>query len=327
LKKILVTFDYELFLGPNSGSVINCMIKPTELILDVLEKHSIKAVFFIDTTFIFHLKKIINKYPNAKYDYEMILDQLHKINLNGHYLFHHLHPHWYDAEYNSTNNCWDLSNHSRYNLYEINNNLQQELFEFSNSFLNSIINREQKYSGFRFGGLQSSNSEIVLHFLKKYNIKYEFSIVKNQQLKDNYMFSTNPRIIDENGFFKEFTITTLNIRFLNRILNAFNYRWNKSKRFNIIFGDGLGKHYNSGINNSNSFLKRIKSKFLMKMLHSMEILNPVTNKIIINQLKNLDYIHFLSHPKLISKYSIQQFDTLINNIKKAHKVEFNFEKF
>tara|TARA_X000000950_G_C13884480_1_gene648305 strand:- start:142 stop:1125 length:984 start_codon:yes stop_codon:yes gene_type:complete len=327
MKKILVTFDYELFLGPNSGSVINCIIKPTELVLDVLEKHSIKAIFFIDTTYIFHLKKIINKYPKAKYDYEMILDQLHKINLNGHYLFHHLHPHWYDAKYNSTKNTWDLSNHKRYNLHQINSNLQQELIEFSNSFLNSIIDIKQKFSGFRFGGLQSSKFEVVLDFLKKYNIKYEFSIVKNYQLKDYYMFSTNPRTIDENGFFKEFTITTFNIRFLNRILNSLNYRSNKSKSFNNIFGDGVGKHYNSESNNPHSFLKRIKSKFLMKMLHSIEILNPVTNKIIINQLKKQDYIHFLSHPKLISKYSVQQFDTLITNTKKAHKVEFNFKNF
>lgn len=327
MKKILVTFDYELFLGPYSGSVINCMIKPTELILDMLEKHSIKAVFFIDTTFIFHLKKIINKYPKAKYDYEMILDQLQKINLNGHYLFHHLHPHWYDAEYNSSNNCWDLSNHSRYNLYDITTDLRKELFEFSNSFLNTIIDKKQKHSGFRFGGLQSSKFEFVLDYLKKYNIKYEFSIVKNHQFKDYYLFSKNPRIVDENGFFKEFTITTLNIRFLNRILNSLNFRWNKSKSFNIIFGDGVGKHYNSESNNPHSFLKRIKSKFLMKMLHSIEILNPVTNKITINQLKKQDYIHFLSHPKLISKYSIQQFDTLITNIKKVHKVEFNFKNF
>ena len=34
--KILLTFDVELFLGHNSGTIENCIIRPTELIIKEL---------------------------------------------------------------------------------------------------------------------------------------------------------------------------------------------------------------------------------------------------------------------------------------------------
>ena len=50
-KNILLTFDYELFLGSRSGTVDNCLIIPTSKILEVLKRHGAKAVFFIDTSY------------------------------------------------------------------------------------------------------------------------------------------------------------------------------------------------------------------------------------------------------------------------------------
>ena len=54
-KKILLTFDYELFLGAKSGSVDNCLIVPTDMLLDVMERHQTKAIFFVDTTYIMRM--------------------------------------------------------------------------------------------------------------------------------------------------------------------------------------------------------------------------------------------------------------------------------
>ena len=50
-KSILLTFDYELFLGPSSGTAQNCIITPTEKILEVLANTKSKAIFFFSNYF------------------------------------------------------------------------------------------------------------------------------------------------------------------------------------------------------------------------------------------------------------------------------------
>ena len=60
MKTILLTFDYELFLGvrnTSSGAVEDCLIEPSNWILEVLSKHKITdAVFFVDTLHLVKLK-------------------------------------------------------------------------------------------------------------------------------------------------------------------------------------------------------------------------------------------------------------------------------
>ncbi len=51
-KLLLITFDYELFLGEKSGTVQQCLIDPTDKLLDLLGKYAFKALFFIDTVYI-----------------------------------------------------------------------------------------------------------------------------------------------------------------------------------------------------------------------------------------------------------------------------------
>ena len=54
--KLFLTFDYELFLR-KSGSIYNCILKPTSLIIDKLQRNNIKAVFFIDILQMYMLRK------------------------------------------------------------------------------------------------------------------------------------------------------------------------------------------------------------------------------------------------------------------------------
>ena len=55
-KRAIITFDYEVFLGRETGTVENCVLKPTEEILKILRANNAKAVFFVDTTWLIFLK-------------------------------------------------------------------------------------------------------------------------------------------------------------------------------------------------------------------------------------------------------------------------------
>ena len=56
-KNLLITFDYELFLGRRSGRPLDCMLEPTKLLLDKLKLYGAKAVFFVDCTYLCRLKE------------------------------------------------------------------------------------------------------------------------------------------------------------------------------------------------------------------------------------------------------------------------------
>jgi len=65
-KTLLFTFDYELFLGERSGDVIESVITPTQDVLNILDEYKIKAIFFVDTTWLIKLKELSTIYPACK---------------------------------------------------------------------------------------------------------------------------------------------------------------------------------------------------------------------------------------------------------------------
>src|ERR1035437_5213233 len=94
-KKILLSFDYEPFLGSRSGSAEMCMLKPTDALRSILNKYNAKAIFFVDTLYLSNLKK----HPELTNDFISIKNQLKEFSAEGHYIFPHIHPHWLAAEY------------------------------------------------------------------------------------------------------------------------------------------------------------------------------------------------------------------------------------
>ena len=108
-KNLLLTFDYELFLGPRSGQPIESIIEPTERIRKVINPKGIKAIFFVDTTYLITLEKFSNQHNACAADLKIVSDQIKQLISDGHYIFPHIHPHWLDAEYDSLQHQFNLS--------------------------------------------------------------------------------------------------------------------------------------------------------------------------------------------------------------------------
>ena len=49
---IYFTFDYELFFGSNSGTIENCIVKPTNELIKIANKYNVKFTFFVDSGFL-----------------------------------------------------------------------------------------------------------------------------------------------------------------------------------------------------------------------------------------------------------------------------------
>ena len=142
MKAILFTFDYELFLGTNSttsGTVDDCLINPTNKILDLFNGYSIhNAIFFVDTLFLIKLEQVSKHYGQARRDLQKIYSQLGWIIDLNHYIFPHIHPHWIDAKYIPEINQWSFLDLSKYRFNQLNENEKELVFKKSISIINRI---------------------------------------------------------------------------------------------------------------------------------------------------------------------------------------------
>lgn len=91
---IYITLDYELFFGKHSGSVENCIIKPTEALLKIVNPLKIKFTCFVDVGYLVKLEEQKEKYTQLKKDYQKITAQIKNLANQGHGMELHIHPHW-----------------------------------------------------------------------------------------------------------------------------------------------------------------------------------------------------------------------------------------
>jgi len=327
IKSLLITFDYELFLGKRSGSVNKCLLSPTDEIRALLNKNNLKAIFFVDTTYLFRLKNEALKNKNCEKNLELIYKQLHQLKQDGHYIYHHIHPHWLDAIYLPEIDQWDLSNISKYPFSQISDEERDAIMEFSFSVINEFeVNHP---SGFRAGGLYIQPFDIFKPYFKKYNILYDFSVVPDDfsftkefsydyrnSPSEPYKFKENIAINDETGDFFEFPISMFKLNGLNKIMNGIFYRFIENKTNNF-----------DGVPSSLPIINRTRnSRFSMQLPLSIEFLNPINKYSVLKFMEKNEYVHFLSHPKLITDKNFKSLEYILNKISKNHTIISDFKE-
>jgi len=336
-KNVLITFDCELFQGVRSGTVENCMLIPTEKILKILSRHKTNAVFFIDMLYLCRLKEISATYPKAKSDFEKIEQQLVEIAEQGHYVFNHLHPHWIDAVYDAEINQWHLNDTSKYAFESLSEREQGYVFEISMKLLNDILSKAKRHAaadGYRAGGLYIQPFASFKNYFDKYNILYEFSVLKNATGKldagnirfdfsgigkNIYRFSNDITLEDKNGAYVQYAMDFVAIPLLTRLQNSLFYRLNSKKKNHQIHGDG--------ISTSNKIHCTKKGGFVSTETFSVEMLNEVKLPLYIKKVEQENYLHLLSHPKLVSDYNLKVFDKLLKKLTTKSNIEFDFKNF
>ena len=338
-RKILFTFDYELFLGARSGTVANCMIKPTNNLIALFDNYKIRhAIFFVDTTYLLRLKS--ENSLACKKDLEAIISQLQMLVNKGHYIFPHIHPHWSDAIYNKELNQWSLNDYSKYRFHFITESQREELFDSSIKLLSDIIapcNLEYDINGYRAGGWCIQPFRDFKSLFLKYGIKHEFSVIKGFKniseaqyfdfseapTENVYPFEEEVCLKNEKGNFRQYTISTIPINTRTYWLNKVwaKYLWKRGYR---SIGDGSGL-----VIKSNDVLKGKSDLFGSgdREMVSVELLNSIKLWHYKGYLKQNDYMHFISHPKMLSQHNLKCFDKFLEFASKSFNLETDFRNF
>ena len=334
-KNILITFDYELFLGHNSGSVKNCLIDPTNIFLESIKNHDIKIIFFVDCTYLLKLKELSELNEKINDDFQIIISQIKNLISRGHYVYPHIHTHWVDAQYDEELNQWDLSNIEKYRFDSMSKKKREKIFRESCDLLLEIIqenNNTYKMEGFRAGGWCIQPFTNFASLFKEYGIIADFSVLAGSKKNTDalkfdfssiqpnsppYSFIDNETLPIKSGEFTEFPISSIRINnnnIINRIFNSILYRIKYGKNF----GDGRGVPFINYEEDTNFDLKR--------EMVSIELLNIYKLKYYKNFLLSKNYMQFISHPKMISAHNISIFKKLIRFYIKKYDVNFDWKK-
>jgi glycosyltransferase involved in cell wall biosynthesis len=337
-KDILITFDYELFLGARSGTVDNCMIKPTNQIIHLLEKQHIKkALFFVDTIYLTRLSE--RSEEPARKDYAKIMAQLCLLLKKGHLIFPHIHPHWLDARYESSVNQWELTRVDKYRFHNIDEKTRNELFEFSMALIRRIQEESQVFydiAGYRAGGWCLQPFSDFSPFFKKHGIRYDFSVLKNFKnlspdvfynytkvpRKATYRFNEFVETEDANGPFKEYSISYIEIK--HKLIHRLFSKYLAVRGINNL-GDGV-----SVKKTEEQIMKDIDEGLTSDATGHMEMVSVELLKTTkLNAYKKLiyynTYTHFISHPKMLSSHNLKSFDKLLTHIQKNYHIQTDYE--
>lgn len=201
-KKVILSYDYELFFGDRSGTVQKSLIEPTNQLLDAMESVGFKGNFFIDWQMLKYLS--LEKDDRCKLDHAAIVSQLKDMVRRGHRIELHIHPHWVDAKYNG-DGTWNFDEFRHYSLNSFTKDEITEMFVEGTNLLESIareIEPNYKIIAFRVGGWAVQPFDILAEGFIKAGIKIDSSVMPGLHSElDNSYFDFRNAPLSQLGYY------------------------------------------------------------------------------------------------------------------------------
>lgn len=194
-KKVILSFDYELFFGERSGTVEKSIIIPTRRILETMDRYKMKGNFFID--YLMFVRLECNDDERSRSDLNLLKHQVKDIVRRGHRIELHMHPHWLDAKYNG-DGTWDYSDYSHYMLSSLSDDEICQLFIKGVEYFHRLvhdIDPSYRICAFRAGGWAIQPFEKLKSAFRAANIKIDSSAahgIYNLQEDQRYDFRHMP---------------------------------------------------------------------------------------------------------------------------------------
>lgn len=182
-RKVILSFDYELFYGDRSGTVLKSLIEPTSLLLDTMDAVGFKGNFFIDCQMLKYLNEENTERTLA--DYYLIVEQIKDIIRRGHRVELHIHPHWVDAKYNG-DGSWDFSEFRHYSLNSFTEHEIVAMFKEGAELLTSVareVEPDYHLSAFRAGGWAVQPFSAIKKGLQEVGITIDSSVMPGIKLE------------------------------------------------------------------------------------------------------------------------------------------------
>lgn len=217
--QLILSFDYELFFGENTGSVQKCIIEPTNLLLDIAKQHAVPMTFFVDVGFLIKLDEYRHANPKLENDWQQILSQLKRMNELNCEAQLHIHPHWEKSTFDGVN--WQIQVDGAYKLSDFSDSDAEAIVRKYHSFLTNLVSNQ--VNAYRAGGwciqpfsqIESVFQELgiccdssVFPAGKFSSPHYEFDFTEVPVFSNPYRFQSDVCKKDPTGFFIEVPISS-----------------------------------------------------------------------------------------------------------------------
>lgn len=191
--KVLLTFDLELFFGRPTGSVENCMVKPTKHLLNLARKHQVGLSFFWDVGHYLALKRNQSSDKQCSHDVILVENLISEIVENGHDLQLHVHPHWERAR--RVNGHWEIDVEGCYRLHDFSEQEREKIFS---KYVHTTRQfAKNKVNTFRAGGWCIQPFKEIKDLFDDYEIKIDSSVMPGAKLENGayyYDFTSAPNV-------------------------------------------------------------------------------------------------------------------------------------
>lgn len=312
-----MTFDYELFFGECTGTVAECMLKRTQELFEIADKHQVRFTFFVDIGYNLTAKS----YPELDEERCLVEAQVREMIARGHDVQLHIHPHWKGSTYE--NGIWKLNTLNGYKLADFTQEESDEIIRSYKAELDALTG--QKSFVYRAGGWCIQPFERLKTVFKELGLTHDSTVVSGDFLetssysvdfrdapqKDIYRFEYDVCVEEENGSFTELPITAL------RYSPLFFWRLYLLGRLfplrHKMLGDGI--HLSQGGRKKRSLLSfttghvSCDGYFATKLNAGLEKAENL----------NWDYLVAIGHPKSSTRFSLEKLDNFIAKEKGKHE--------
>ncbi|MBR2101217.1 MAG: hypothetical protein IJ928_00525 [Prevotella sp.] len=308
--KVILTLDYELYLGAKAGTVERCLVEPMAQLLKATAFSGAKFTLLVDAAYLYMLNKEKDSHEALKKDYKAVTDNLMFLQEQGHDIQLHVHPQWYFSKFDGKEWCLDTVH---YKLCDVDEKKMTELFVESKRLLDAVVGKQTV--AFRAGGFSAQPTALLGRLFKASGVridtsvcpgtsydsdcqKYDYTNVPNKCI---YRFSDDICKEDVNGDFLEVPISMI------KVSPVFHWKLAVTK-LAVKFGGGA-QFRRMGDGQS---VKTTGSSILTRMTRTVDTMATI-DEFKASLLKSAyrkakksgqEYFCVLGHPKLATPYSV-----------------------
>lgn len=325
MKQILLSLDYELFFGAQTGTVDQCLLRPTEALAETVRKHGVHLSLFVDALYLQRLSAEASRYPRLQQDFDAIRRQLVSLRQDGHDIQLHIHPHWLDSHFDGDQ--WQLDT-ARYKLHDFSASEIATMMGEAKELLANLAG--ESVFAFRAGGWCLQPFSTIAPALLTHDIWLDSTVFaggvsddnnrwfdfSTAPLKDYWCFNLDPNSEDPHGPFVEVPISSMRV-------SPFLF-WRMALSRKILsqadhkpFGDGSSLAWGSGY-----YLQR-----LTRSTVSVASMDGIKAGLLSKALREeqdtgKQLFHAMGHPKAATRYSLTRLDNFLAKLGSFSSVTF-----
>jgi len=311
---IILSVDYEVFMGRNTGTVENTLLIPSQALCDVATRYGIPLVFFVDVGFLLRLREEGRRFPRLMLDHDRVIRHLERIVEGGHELQLHVHPHWEDSCWNGES--WSIDTR-RYQLHDFDAVEIGEIVRRYTDALRTIAGDDGVFT-YRAGGWMIQPFHLIRKALLDSGIYIDSTVFaggtsggdvrqfdfSNAPTASHWFFDNDPLLMNPDGEFLEVPIASY------QLSPAFFWRFAIAKKLGGAKHRSLGDGCPIRINNADILTKlsRRTNSVVSMDGYKASFLEGAFRRY---QLDGKTDFVVMGHPKALSRYSLQKLECFI----------------